>query len=439
MCYKVHMEKKPEIMSPAGDWTCLRAAVEAGCDAVYFGIEGTNMRARAPNFSISDLPEIVEFCRQNNVKACLALNTIIYENEKDLIRDHIAAAAAAGVSGIICWDFAVIQQVRQAGIPIYISTQMSVSNSESILFLHKTLGAGRFVLARECTLEDIRKIKASLRQTPGDGAVELEVFVHGAMCVSISGRCFLSQYLSGRSGNRGECIQPCRREYLVKDVQDGHELMVGSDYILSPKDLCTIPFIEKLIDAGIDSFKIEGRNRNAEYVFTVTKAYRNAVDFYCDNRNQPGFEKEFDELKRELIQGLEKVYNRGFSSGFYMGRPAGDWVEADGNQATTKKLHAGIVTNYYKKQEAAEILVQDNGFSIGDTIMFRGDKTGVFYQQVNSMEIEHESIKYAERGKLVAVKTVKPVRRNDKVFVVFDNTPASLDSGNSFLDAAVTV
>ena len=412
--------KKPEIMSPAGDWLSLKAAIDAGCDAVYFGIKGMNMRAGAKNFTAADLRKIAKVCHENDVKAYLAMNTIVYEKEIKKIAKILAKAKAAGIDAVICWDFAVIKEARKQKIPIFISTQMSVSNSESIIFFYKTQGIRRFVLARECSINDIKTIKKELKKALKSKAdkIEIETFAHGAMCVSISGRCFLSQFQFGKSANRGACIQPCRREFNITDIEEKHSFRLGNNYILSPKDLCTIPFIEKLIEAGVDSFKIEGRNRSPEYVKTVTSAYRKAVDFYFENKGKKGFQKEFNELKKELVNEVKKVYNRGFSSGFFMGKPIDEWTDSYGSKATTRKEYVGFVKNYYNKPGVAEIKVESNEFREGNEIMFQGPTTGVFSQKAESIELHHKKVMKAVKGKHVAVKTKELVRINDKVYII---------------------
>ncbi len=416
----ISKNKKPEIMAPAGDWISLRAAIDAGCNAVYFGVKGMNMRAGAKNFSIAEFKKIVKFCHDNNTKAYLALNTIVYEKEIPNIKNLITKAKAAGIDAVICWDFAVIREAKRQKIPIFISTQMSVSNSESIIFFHQNFGIKRFVLARECSIDDIKRIRKELKKELKSKSddIEIEVFAHGAMCVSISGRCFLSQFQFGKSANRGECIQPCRREYKITDIEEKHSFILGNNYILSPKDLCTLPFIEKLIQAGVDSFKIEGRNRSPEYVKAVTSAYRKAVDYYIENNKRKGFKEDFKRLKKDLIIELKAVYNRGFSSGFFLGKPIDQWTDSYGSKATTKKEYVGIVKNYYKRQGVAEIKVESNEFRKGDTIMFQGPTTGVFSQTVDSIELHNKKVNNAVKGKPIAVKAEKLVRVNDKVYVI---------------------
>jgi len=412
--------KKPEIMAPAGDWIGLRAALAAGCDAIYFGIRGRNMRAGADNFSAAEMKRVTRLCHKNGQRAYLALNTIIYEKEIPKITGILDRAKQADVDAVICWDFAVISACIDKKLPVYLSTQVSVANSAGILHFYKTFGIRRFVLARECSLKDIRQIKKHLAADLGPKAaeIEIEVFVHGAMCVSVSGRCFLSQFQFGKSANTGECIQPCRREYLVTDMEEKHSFTVGSNYILSPKDLCTISFIEKLIEAGISSFKIEGRNRSPEYVATVTTAYRTAVDFYFENKGKKGFKKDFENLKKDLLIEVNKVYNRGFSSGFFLGKPINEWTKRHGNLATTRKEYSGFVLKYYRKAGVAEVKIESNEFKAGDEIMFQGKTTGSFSQTAGSLEIEHNKISHAKKGSILAVKTDRPVRIKDKLYVI---------------------
>jgi putative protease len=294
---------KPELLSPAGDWPSLIAAVKAGADAVYFGVKQLNMRAAAGNFDLAEIKKVVGYCHAHGARAYLTLNTIVYEKELGAVRKILIKAKEAGVDAVIAWDFSVIKEANRLAIPIHLSTQASVSNSEALDFV-KRFNVKRVNLARECTIDDIRDIR---KKTD----MEIEVFIHGAMCISESGRCFLSQELFRKSANRGECLQPCRRSYLIEDMEEKHKLLVGSHYILSPKDLCALPFIKQLIKLGVNAFKIEGRNRSPEYVKTATETYREAID-----------EPLTKEKIMMLMDKLKTVYNRGFSPGFYLGEPS---------------------------------------------------------------------------------------------------------------------
>ncbi|MFO7711388.1 MAG: peptidase U32 family protein [Candidatus Woesearchaeota archaeon] len=390
---------KPELMAPVSDWPSLTAAVEAGADSVYCGLKELNMRATARNFERTQLPKVVEFCHSRSVKVYLTLNTIIYEKEIPIIKEILDMVR---VDAIICWDMAVITEARKRGIPVILSTQASVSNSTACN-AYKELGVKRVVLARECTLEQISSIR---KETD----LELEVFAHGAMCVSVSGRCFLSQFLFNRSANRGDCLQPCRRAYIVKDPEEGHELSVSNHYIFSPQDLCILPFIDEVIETGIDCLKIEGRARSPEYVKTVTSAYRKAIDAFHDNTLTT-------ELKDSLVEECRTVFNRGFSPGFFFGRPA-DWTTTYGSQATTRKVYLGEVKKYYQKIGVAEFTLETNPLQLGERIMFQGKTTGVKEQTVESLQKNHKPVEKAEKGERIALRTDFTVRPRDKVFLI---------------------
>jgi putative protease len=268
--------KKPELLSPVQDLVSLKAAIDAGCDAVYFGVKGLNMRAGAKNFDTKDIKKIVSIAHKNKVRAYLALNVIVYDDELAKVKKILGEAKKNKIDAVICWDLSVLELCNRLKIPIHLSTQASVTNLESLRSYYKKFKIKRAVLARELSLEQIKGIIKKIKKNKLK--VEIETFVHGAMCVSVSGRCFLSQEVFNKSANRGECLQPCRRKYIIKDSEEKHEFLIGEDYVLSPKDLCTIEILDKLVDAGIDSFKIEGRNRSAEYVKVVTEVYRQAID-----------------------------------------------------------------------------------------------------------------------------------------------------------------
>ena len=393
--------QKPELLAPVGNFAMLNAAINAGADSVYFGIRGLNMRVRARNFTLEDLPEIINICHTNHKKAYLALNTIVYEQELPLAEEIIQAAKAAHVDAIICWDAAVIQMVRQADIPIHLSTQASTANSRAIQ-LYQSLGVERFVLARECSLEQIKELKSKT-------TAEIETFIHGAMCVSESGRCFISQFLYGKSANRGECLQPCRRQYRVTDVENNAELVLGSSFVMSPRDMCTVEFLEKLIEAGIDCFKIEGRARSPEYVKTVVDVYRRAIDAY--------FASTFDKsLKEKLVQQLKTVYHREFSTGFYLGKPINEWTSAPGSQASEQKTFLGLVRKYYRKALAADVLLQAGDVQIGDKLVIIGNTTGAEIFTVDSIHLDSKAVPKGRKGQLIGIRVPVTVRRNDEVY-----------------------
>ncbi len=413
-------KKRTEIMSPAGDFICLSAALQNGADAIYFGVKGSNMRAGARNFELTDLPIIAEKCHETNAKAYLTLNNIYYDSELQNVNIIANAAHEAGIDAVIAWDFGAIEAARKAGIEVFLSTQASAANAASIESLYRNYGIRRFVLARECTLDTIISIRKSLIERLGENAKEIsiEVFGHGAMCVSVSGRCYMSEFISGKSANRGECLQPCRRKYRILETrEDGVEFELGENFVLSPKDLCTLPFVEKLFEAGVDSLKIEGRNRNAQYVATATRAYAQARDFWLENSESPTFETEFAKLKETLIDSLSENFNRGFSDGFYMGKPAGDWT-SEGNAAKVKKLIAGRILNFYNKACAAEIVIDDNAISVGDKICIEGSKSGYLEFTLESIEVEKSKIQTLKKGEKGAIKVPNKVRPNDRVYLL---------------------
>jgi putative protease len=404
---------KPKILAPAGDFIALRAAIDAGADEVYFGIKGLNMRAGAKNFEEKDLKKISGLCHKNNVKAFLALNTIIYEDEQSKAESLIKKAKIAGVDAIICWDFSIIELCKKHKMKVHVSTQASLSNYSAVKALKKNYpNVERVVLARECTLEHIKKITRQIQKDKLD--VEIEVFIHGAMCVSESGRCFMSQELFGKSANRGECLQPCRRNYEVylKDPEEGHGLILGKDYVMSPKDLCALPIIDKIIDSGVKALKIEGRNRNPEYVHTVVSVYRRIVDEYTMTNNGT----VVDKLKKSLMQELEKVYNRGFSTGFYLGKPMNEWTKEYGSSSIQSKSYVGKVMNYYQKAGVAEILIESSSLLENDEILIQGVTTGLIKQNVKDIMLEDKKVMRAEKKQIITMKVDKKVRKNDQLY-----------------------
>lgn len=396
---------KPQLIAPAGSWEALQAAIQAKADAVYFGLKTLNMRANAQNFEETELDKVVSICHKNKVKAYLTLNAIVYETELEKLARILKKAKTANIDAVICWDAAVIKLCKELSIPIHLSTQAAVSNSDAALFYQK-LGVKRIVLARECSLEQIKQIKGKVN-------IEIECFIHGAMCLAVSGRCLTSQFLFTKSANRGDCLQPCRRLYTVKDTETGDELKVDNNHIFSPKDLCTLPIIDKLIDAKIDAFKIEGRNRAPEYVKTVTQVYRAAVDSCIKG-------KLTKQIKGKLIKKLETVYNRKFHTGFYLGTPtAGDFTDLHGSASRTQKIYIGFVKNFYKKPKVAELKLETGTLKLGDKLMITGPTTGVVEFKNKSMHDNHnKKIRAAKKGDSIGIKVGKLARQNDKVFVI---------------------
>ncbi len=408
------MKHKYELLAPAGDFSMLSAAVNAGADAVYFGLKEFSMRQNAGNFTIKDLNLIEQICKKKickfkgrlsegnhwcpRVKRYLTLNTIIYNSELKQIEETIKKVKGK-VDAIICWDASVIQLCRKYKIPFFISTQASVANVEAAKF-YKKLGAKRIILARELNLKQIKEISK---------VIDVECFVHGAMCVAISGRCFTSQFLFNKSANRGECLHPCRRTYTIKD-DEGNELKIENSRILSAKDLCTLPFIEKMKQSGVKAFKVEGRNRDARYVDTVVRIYRKALD------------KKLS--KEEIASGtkeLERIYNKGYSSGFYIKLPtADDFANIEHNASQEKKHFVGKVTHYFPNIRIAAVKLVSE-LKLGDEIIIIGKTTGLVKEKIDSIQINRKPIKKAERGQEIGISVSKLVRKNDEVYVIKKN------------------
>jgi putative protease len=405
--------KRPELMAPAGDWISFYAAINAGADAVYFGVDELNMRAKAKNFGFDEMNKLVKIAHKNNVKAYLTLNTIVYEDELKLAEKIVKKAKNAGVDMIICWDFAVINLCQKYDVKFAISTQASISNSSAANFYEK-IGASRVVLARECTLEQIKQIRKKTK-------AEIEVFVHGAMCISISGRCFLSHDMFGKSANRGECIQPCRRDFTVKEFEivdnaTNKSLILGTDYVLSPKDLCSIEFLDQIIEIGIDSLKIEGRKRSPEYVSKTVSIYKKAIDLILDGKYTPT-------IKQQFLNELNEVYNRGFSSGFYFGEPGtNEFTKAYGSIATTKKEYIGKVTNFFKKTNIAEIKIETGTIEKNSKILIIGNDFGTYEYQLENIMCNEQFVDNAKKGDIITFQIDKPLRRNLQIYKIVPNT-----------------
>ena len=403
------MARIPEILAPAGDMASLQAALDNGADAIYLGLVSFNMRQGASrNFSRDTLPDASARCRAKNVKLYLTLNTLIYEGEFDSMRAELEFAKPF-IDAALVADFAAIQACAALSIPFHISTQMSCANSAAAKFL-ASLGAERIVLARECSLAEAAAIAKKI------APVEIETFVHGAICVAVSGRCLLSHAAYGCSASRGECRQPCRRRYLIHEVAEGDgataEFQVEPHAVLSARDLCSLPFLDKLAAAGIASFKIEGRARNPEYVAATVRAYKRAVEAIAAGEWSA-------ELADALVADCAKVYHREFGFGLYHGRPGADQMAADdNNRATEKKWHSGIVLHYYPKAAMAQVHIQDRELRIGDKISIHGPSTGVVDLTVESLRRDDEVPAIAERGNWVTFPCARPVRPGDKVFLI---------------------
>ena len=402
-----------EIMAPVGSYESLAAAIQAGADAVYFGVGKLNMRsASAANFSLDDLGRIVATARRARVKSYLTVNTIVYEEELDEVRRVIDRAHAEGVDAIIASDLAVILYARQIGQEVHISTQCNISNSEAVRFYAQW--ADTVVLARELSLEQVAAIHRRIVEEPILGPkgkpVAIEMFAHGALCMSISGKCYLSLYETGCSANRGVCRQLCRRKYTVTDTETGAQLDIDGRYVLSPKDLCTIDFLDRMLDAGVRVLKIEGRARGAEYVKRVVEGYDTALRAIEAGTYTP-------ELAAGLKERLREVFNRGFWEGYYAGRPVVEHSPAYGSSATRRKVYVGKVVNFYKKLSVAEVLVEAAPLSVGEEIFFLGATTGVAEQSLDQLHgPDGKPTRQVVQGELCAIRTPGVIRRGDKLY-----------------------
>ena len=404
-----------EIMAPAGNFESLHAAIQGGANSVYFGVGNLNMRSHsANNFTADSLKEIVDICSQSGVKSYLTLNIVIYDEDIQPMKETIDKAVEAGVSAIIASDMAVILYARERGMEVHISTQLNVSNILSLKY-HAQF-ADVVVLARELNLNQIRDISETIVREqikgPSGELVRLELFCHGALCMAVSGKCYLSLHEYNASANRGSCYQICRRSYEVKDKETGNTLEVDNKYIMSPKDLSTILFVDKIIDSGIRVFKIEGRARAPEYVKRVTSAYREAADAVCEGRYTP-------ELAKELEKRVSEVFNRGFWDGYYQGARLGEWSEVYGNKATKKKIYIGKVTNFFSNLSVAEVLIETGELRRGDDILIIGPSTGVMEHNVDEIRTNLESVDVAVKGEYCSLP-VPPgtkLRRSDKLYL----------------------
>jgi putative protease len=411
--------KDIEIMAPAGSWESLRAAILGGADSVYFGVGQLNMRARSSdNFTIEDLPAITEVCRENGIKSYLTLNIVLHDDETDAVSELLSAAKKAGITAIIATDQAAIIAAREAGLEVHLSTQLNISNSQSLKFYSQWADVA--VLARELNLQQVRKIYDTIVaddiRGPGGNRIRLEMFVHGALCMAISGKCYLSLHENNASANRGNCYQICRRSYIVTDRETGHELEIDNEFIMSPKDLCTISFLDQILDAGARLLKIEGRARSPEYVKTVSECYSEAVESIIDGSFGP-------EKVEEWIIRLSTVFNRGFWNGYYLGQKLGEWSTTYGSAATKRKIYLGKVTNYFSKLKVAEIKLETGDLSKGDALIITGPTTGIVEHTVSELRDEATSpAEIVAKGSLCSVHLPVPVRRSDKVFKWIDSS-----------------
>lgn len=406
--------KDIEIMAPAGSWESLASAINAGANSIYFGIEKLNMRSKSSsNFTTDDLRKIVAICQENNVNSYLTVNTIIYDNDIMLMREIIDTAKEVGVSAIIASDVSAMMYASSIGVEVHLSVQTNITNVDALKFYAQF--ADVVVLARELNMEQVAEIHKAIvnEQIKGKngGLIRIEMFCHGALCMAVSGKCYLSLHEKNLSANRGECNQICRRGYIVKDKDSEVELEIDNEYIMSPKDLKTIGFLDQMIEAGVRVFKIEGRARGPEYVKTVVECYSEAVDAVLNNEFT---EKKVDEWNTRLA----RVFNRGFWNGYYLGQRLGEWSRNYGSEATHRKIYVGKVTNYFGKIGVAEILLEAQNLKVGDEILITGETTGAYEDVVEEIRLELEPVEKVEKGALFSIKTKELVRRNDKVYKI---------------------
>lgn len=407
------MDNKIEIMAPAGNFEALAAAIQGGANSVYFGIGELNMRSHsANNFAPEDLKKITEICAQNNIKSYLTLNIILYDEELEKAKEVLNLAKEAGVSAVIASDISAILYARSIGLEVHISTQANISNIEAVRFYAQY--ADVVVLARELTLTQVKKIYDTIQREnicgPAGEPVRIEMFCHGALCMAVSGKCYMSLHEYNHSANRGSCFQVCRRGYKVTDMETGWEMEIDNKYIMSPKDLCTIDFLDVMTDAGVRVLKIEGRARSAEYVKKVVSAYRKAAD---------AIEKgEYSaQMTVPLKEELSEVFNRGFWGGYYQGAKLGEWCNVYGNSATKKKTYIGRVTNYFSKLQVAEIQVEAAPVKVGTHLMIIGPTTGVIEFDIPEIRVDCQSADEAVQGTACSIPCTEKVRRADKVFI----------------------
>ena len=409
------MERKDyEIMAPVGSRESLAAALQAGADSVYFGIGQLNMRSHSANhFNIEDLREIAQTCNEQGVKTYLTVNTLIYDSDLPDMRRIIDAAAEAGISAVIASDVAVMNYCREKGVEVHLSTQLNIGNVEALKFYAQF--ADVVVLARELNMDQVAYIHEQIEQQhitgPGGNLVRIEMFCHGALCMAVSGKCYMSLHAANRSANRGECTQICRRSYTVTDDETGNQLDIDNKYIMSPKDLKTVRFIDKMMKSGVRVFKIEGRARGPEYVYTVVSCYKEAIQSVLDGTFT-------EEKKNEWDERLATVFNRGFWDGYYLGQKMGEWNKHYGSVATERKVYVGRGVKYFSRLGVAEFTCEASEFSVGDKMLITGPTTGVMYVTVDEIHDDHGAVTTAQKGTRVSIKVTGKIRPSDKLFKI---------------------
>jgi putative protease len=411
---------KVELLAPAGSFDSLQGAINAGADAIYFGVEQLNMRTRSSqSFHISDIKEVSAICKKHGLKAYITLNTVMYEHDMQLLKTVLKEVRKQKIDAVIAADFAVIDLCSQMEIPLHISTQANISNVESVRFFSRY--ADVMVLARELTLKQVAEISNEIQRKkikgPSGKLVRLEMFIHGALCMAVSGKCYMSLHTQNASANRGACIQNCRRPYVVTDAETGEQLMIDNEYIMSPKDLCTIDILDQLVDSGVDVLKIEGRTKGADYVQVVTKCYREALDAVLEGTFSP---EKAVAWKAEM----EKVYNRGFWEGYYLGRKLGEWTPQPGSAATEKKIYIGKGSKYYPKISIGEFILESGNLKIGDTMMVTGPKCGMVKETLSSLMVNGQPAQEAVKGDKITLKFATKVTPSDKLYKIVEATHA---------------
>ena len=406
--------QKIELMAPAGNFESLQAALDNGCDSIYFGVEQLNMRARASiNFTLDDLEEISRRCSEKNVRTYLTLNTIVYDHDLSIVKTLIKRAKEANITAVIAMDQAVIAMARAEGMEVHISTQINITNIETVKFY--AMFADTVVLSRELSLRQVKKITEQIEKEeikgPSGRLLEIEIFGHGALCMAVSGKCYMSLHSHNSSANRGACKQNCRKKYTVIDQESGFEMELDNEYIMSPKDLCTIDFLDQVADAGIKVLKIEGRGRAPEYVAKVIKCYRDSIDSLYNGT----YDKE---KVISWMQELEKVYNRGFWNGYYLGQKLGEWSKEPGSHATQKKVYLGKGMHYFPKAEVGEFKIEAYDLAIGDTILITGPTTGAQEMELKSMFVNDKEAQTATKGDEVTMKLDFRIRPSDKLYKI---------------------
>jgi putative protease len=405
---------KMEVMAPVGSYESLSAALNAGCDSIYFGVEQLNMRARSSiNFTTDDLTQIARRCQEFNAKSYITINTILYDHDISLMKTIVDQAKQSGISAIIASDHAVMSYCRKIKMPVHISTQANVTNIETVEFY--AAFADVMVLSRELSLRQVSDITKEIKRRkikgPSGELIKIEVFGHGALCMAVSGKCYLSLHSHNASANRGACIQNCRKQYIVTSKEDGTELEIDNEYIMSAKDLCTIGFLDKIMDAGVDILKIEGRGRAPDYVDTTVKCYREAINSIHENSYT-------QEKIQDWTTSLSKVYNRGFWDGYYLGRKMGEWNNTYGSKATERKIFLGKGIKYFKKVKVGEFLIESHSLKKGDQVLITGPTSGVIKTKVEEIRVDDKDVDSVVKGDVFSIQVPKIVRPSDKLYKI---------------------